>query len=345
VEAEEEQFPGWDALDEALARVYGGREPDFHYGTAAPLRAGGEDPLDGISVYAVDGHWHYVSYGLSELYEKETDEPEVSGFGFELTLRVARGDEAEPPAWALAFLQKLARYVFDTGNVLDVGHQFDTEGPLAPGVDTRMHAVVIARDPQLPRLTTPFGRVDFLQVVGVTDDEYELLKDWGTESLLAALAERDPLLVTDLHRPSLLADPKGAAELRARVERDGSSLGGVFVAHATFARRGSRITLELGAAAVDDVLRLLKGRTSYQRDFFVKGDAAVVWIKPGARAAAEIEEDALTVTLDRAAAEELRRTLAPRRGRYALAGLPSLEIEVVPSQLRDRDGKVVRVVG
>jgi len=349
VEAEDDSAPGWDAIDAALARAYGGRPPDFHYGTAAPMRLGGDDPLDGISVYRVagdnGGHWHYVTYGLSELYEKETDEADLSGFGFELTLRVARGDETEPPSWAIDFLQNLARYVFDTGNVLDVNHQFNTNGPIALGEDTRMQAVVVARDPSLPQLTTPFGRVDFLQLVGVTGDEYELLKDWGTEQLLAALAERDPLLVTDLRRPSLLDDPERAAELRARVERDGSSLGGVFVAHASFVRDGDRVTLELGAAAVDDVLRLLKGRTSFEREFFLKGDGAVMWVRPGTRAQVAIEGDALTLTLDRASAEALRATLLPKRGSYRVPSLPQLTIAIVPSQIRDRDGKVIRVVG
>jgi len=34
-------------------------------------------------------HWHIVGYGMSELYAKETDDPEESGWGFELTFRVS----------------------------------------------------------------------------------------------------------------------------------------------------------------------------------------------------------------------------------------------------------------
>ncbi|MDI9654077.1 suppressor of fused domain protein, partial [Burkholderia cenocepacia] len=66
-------------------------------------RLGGPDPLDGISVWrraAPVPHWHFVTYGLSELYAKESDDPAVSGFGFELTMRVADHRRLDPPAHA-----------------------------------------------------------------------------------------------------------------------------------------------------------------------------------------------------------------------------------------------------
>jgi hypothetical protein len=205
--------------------------------------------------------------------------------------------------------------------------------------------VVFARAPQLPALTTPFGRVELLQVVGVTRDEQELLKDWGTEPFLAALAEVDPLLSTDLARPSLLADPARAAELRRRVERDGSSLGGVFVAHASLARKGAAITLELGASAVDDLQRLLKGRTGYGREFFLKGEDALVWVHAAERSSVKLNDEVLTIEVDRDTAGALRAAVQPRRGSYRVPALPQLTVEVVPSTIRDREGKVIRVVG
>jgi len=61
---------------------------------------GGNDSLDRISVYTATEpmeHWHFVTYGFSELYEKEKEDPEHSGFGFELTFRLAKADrETEP---------------------------------------------------------------------------------------------------------------------------------------------------------------------------------------------------------------------------------------------------------
>jgi hypothetical protein len=50
---------------------------------------GGQDPLDGISVYWADApvpHWHYITYGFSELYAKESSDAAASGYGFRADL-------------------------------------------------------------------------------------------------------------------------------------------------------------------------------------------------------------------------------------------------------------------
>jgi hypothetical protein len=88
---EEPEAIGWKAIDTVLNTLYLGIEPQ-HWGTIIPTFLGGKDPLTGISAYPANDpdHWHYITYGFSELYEKETDDPEVSGFGIELTFRLAR---------------------------------------------------------------------------------------------------------------------------------------------------------------------------------------------------------------------------------------------------------------
>ena len=119
---DEASTAGWDAIDTAFNELYGEQEPK-HYGTAIPYALGGPDPLDGISAYKVEHptpHWHFVTYGFSELYDKETNDPEHSGYGFELTFRLTRTeDETEPPAWALNLLQNMGRYVFHSGYLAD----------------------------------------------------------------------------------------------------------------------------------------------------------------------------------------------------------------------------------
>src|SRR5258708_1224012 len=126
--------PGWDAIDSTLKPIYGKVKP-FHYAAVPHYALGGNDPLDGISVYkSVTGHlhWHYVTYGFSELYRKETKDPEYSGYGFELTFRLSCAKaEKQPPSWPLNLLQNLARYVFQSGRVLMPGHFFNCNGPVA----------------------------------------------------------------------------------------------------------------------------------------------------------------------------------------------------------------------
>ena len=84
--AEEVCTAGWDAIEQEFLRVYPGQDKLKHYGTIIKWILGGNDPLDGISVYDGGDYWHFVSFGLTEIYDKETDDPAVSGYGYELTV-------------------------------------------------------------------------------------------------------------------------------------------------------------------------------------------------------------------------------------------------------------------
>ena len=86
VEAEntDDSTPGWHAIDAEFNRLYPDQPNPLHYGTVIKYMLGGPDPLDGISVYDAGDFWHFVSYGLSELYTKESDDPEYSGYGLSL---------------------------------------------------------------------------------------------------------------------------------------------------------------------------------------------------------------------------------------------------------------------
>ena len=122
----DDSAPGWDAIDAALAARYGDQEPR-HVGSGAPPPC---PAPAGCSAYAADGHWHYVTYGLSELFEPIPEaNPEVSGWGFELTMRVPR-DGDEPPAWPFRMLDEIAQYVNDSRAVLAPGHRIDFRQPV-----------------------------------------------------------------------------------------------------------------------------------------------------------------------------------------------------------------------
>lgn len=200
--------PGWGAIDGALQRIYD-KPTQWHLATRHPWALGGRDPLDGISFYPRTDpvpHWHVVGYGMSELYEKESENPEVSGWGFEFTFRLARTPgEEEPPQWPAVLLQSLGRYVFDSGNVFAPGHTMPVGGALG-GDDggSRITAITFTEDPEMGTVATPNGRVSFLQVVGLTRDEYEAAKGGRSAELMRALAPWMPLGVTDVGRGSLL---------------------------------------------------------------------------------------------------------------------------------------------
>ena len=118
----DDEAPGWDAIDAAFARLYPGVEP-AHFATARGIGLG--DALQGISAFPADGHWHLVTYGLTELFEKESPYPQQSGFGYELTFRVRRAGDEPPPRWALNVLEQIARTVVD-GTDYAAGHRLQT---------------------------------------------------------------------------------------------------------------------------------------------------------------------------------------------------------------------------
>jgi suppressor of fused-like protein len=255
--AGDETTAGWDAITAALERLYGEQEP-MHYGTAVPWGLGGPDPLDGVSVYragsGAQAHWHYVTYGFSELYAKESDDVAVSGYGFELTMRL-HGAGAEGPTWPIHLLQNLARYVFDSGRVLAAGDHMDANGPIAAEEKTALTALLFAADPALRPIATLHGALTFVQLVGITADELDAARAWNTDGVLGLLRARSPHLVTDLARPSVLdADARRVVE--AGIARDGSSMGVLFANGVRIERAGGALVMHLTTLAVEHLTRV-----------------------------------------------------------------------------------------
>ena len=187
------QEPGWESIDAAFAELYPGIEP-HHVAPALPTGLGGA--LDGISAYAAEDRWHFVTYGLTELYEKESDDPDVSGWGYELTLLAPRADE--PPAWAFQLLLAVATQT-DEGTLFDVGHRLDTGHDIAGG-DGPLTAVAFCEERLVTPSAFPFGRYKLLQLVGITAAELADMKASSTQQGLDRLRDRDPLLRTDPDR-------------------------------------------------------------------------------------------------------------------------------------------------
>jgi suppressor of fused-like protein len=353
--AEEERSPGWEALDAALSRIHGDTEP-FHYRPVLPAVVGGEDPLEGISVYRSgdrsgdrsdqgEPHWHFVTYGFSDLHEKTSDDPEQSGFGFELTFRLRRGDEAEPPVWPYNVLQNLARYVFRTGNPFGIGHHVPLNGPIALGSDTEIHSVAFALDPELGEIATPFGAVEFLQMVGITRAEARAIKRWSSTGMLELLAERDPLLITSLDRPSLLDDPATRAEIDARTAREGSSSAASFTTQLAYVHGSEGVRLTLGAIAVEDLVALIQGRVLFDREFCLMGRGTIVSFRPAETAGFGLDSMELAIDTNEDLAREILEKVRPERGTYAFEALPALTLEVIPTEIKDQQGNVTRVIG
>ncbi len=183
--------PGWDAISEAMRSVHGPQEPR-HWGDVT-ARLLGPARIDGLSAYDAGDHWHFVTLGLSEIWEKETDDRAVSGLGFEYTMRVRRHSGDEPPQWVIRLMSRLGETAL-AGHPFPVGHTLDPGGPLTGDEPSSLEAMCFIEDPTLPELQTPNGVVRFVQVVGITRSQLEaILND---RDQIASLGGADGLFVT-----------------------------------------------------------------------------------------------------------------------------------------------------
>lgn len=350
-EENESESPGWHAIDAALAPIYGDRQP-LHWAAVPHYRLGGDNPIDGLSAYSRDEptpHWHFVTYGCSELYQKERQDPAISGWGFELTLRLTRQiDEERPPNWSLNFLRNLGKYVFTTQNPFGAGHYMDLNGPIEVGSDTEIRAIVFAPDPELPARDTPNGRLEFLQVYGITLDELEAVKQWNADALLSIFREKDRLLITNLARPSIVREPHIAERVAEGSRRDGSSSGALFIQVARFklTRIRSSLSITFGANGVRDLPHLLPRRIPFGRDLIVQSAEALIAFKPGPTVTWQrVGKNCLDFTLTPEAALALAGAIVPKAGQYTIPGIARFSLVIEKSMIRDAEGKVVREIG
>ena len=202
----EEDAVGWASIDNEFKKIYPDQEPK-HFAPIIHYALGGKDPLDGISVYESDkqtSHFHFVTYGFSELYyDEESAGGEFSKYGFELTFRLKRNND-DNINWVCNLLQNIARYVFNSGKWFEEFHFIPANGPIRVGYDTDITALAFVVDPELGKIETPHGEVVFLQMIGLTTEEYETLKQnpktTETEKLIQKLKQGNNMLITDLNR-------------------------------------------------------------------------------------------------------------------------------------------------
>lgn len=336
---------GFDAIAEAMHHLYPDQQ-GLYYGTLIPYMLGGKDPLDGVEIWKSEHgipHWHYVTYGFSELYEKESEDPQVSGYGFELTCRLKRGEEQQPPLWPVNLLQNLARYVFSSGHGFAAGHHMNANGPIALNTDTQLTALGFCIDPELNQMDTPNGHCVFLQVVGLTEDEREALMCWNGVSFLTEFQRYFPLCVTDLARCSMMENPSFRKTWQAGVEQDGSSTAFLYMDKLQIRLENGHAILCLGAGHQETLNRMLRARVGKGRTLTLQNRSQAVLFCPGKQGEVREKDQMTTVVLPQEALEELCAVLEPHAGVYSLSSFP-LIVELTPTTITDQDGKTVSVI-
>ena len=205
-EKDEINSSGWDAITNECERIYPDQKNPLHYATLIKWMLGGKDPLDGISVYDGGDYWHFVTYGLSELYDKETDDKEISGYGMEFTFKLKKDnyeDEKAEKACICGILQTIARITFTKGEIFNE-YEYLYTGQ-TQGIDTKMQSnitgFITIPDNELRTIDTPNGKVKFVEFIGVTNNE--LLAIRNKEINVKELYEQLGSDITNYNRKSV----------------------------------------------------------------------------------------------------------------------------------------------
>lgn len=205
LEEQEGWAPGWEAIDGVFERLYPGLQP-AHYGTNMAARAlfGGDQFLDGYSIYdSPNGYKHIVTYGMTELYaNEEALGGEWNKWGYEMTLKL-RETQNEGCMWAIDMLSNLARYTYTEQRFFEPYQYIAGDGTsICRDRDSKITALITVYDTEAEAVDTVYGKTEFIQLVGITQDELEkLMQDPANAKLLVERMKKDnPHLTTDLNR-------------------------------------------------------------------------------------------------------------------------------------------------
>jgi hypothetical protein len=180
---------GWAFIETLFAELYPGQAPKhaaLHIAPQHDLRLG-RASVEGTHVYDAGHAWHYVTLGLTDLYDQSDASHGPNGIRCELSMRVAKRDSAEPPLWPVAFLGKIGSHV-SQGSILAHAVAFRT-GPIAGApADAGFEGAAALADPAIKPRPGPFGKVGVILLVGLTRRELDEIARGGTEKLIAAIA-------------------------------------------------------------------------------------------------------------------------------------------------------------
>ncbi len=203
-----ELLSGWDAILAEFNRVYPSQEDHMH--CANYEGNSGENPLSGVSIFEGKDYWHLVTFGLTELFEKESKDKEFSGFGLEYTIKLKKNGnskdkkEQQELINLCDILQYIAKLVFDEGRIFDI-NQYIYTGQTA-GIDVSGNSpitgFIAVADTTVKPIKSKTGSSIFIELVGATDKELKKLsKDQITVPELYKKIGSD---ITDYGRKSVI---------------------------------------------------------------------------------------------------------------------------------------------
>ena len=137
-----------------------------------------------------------------------------------------------PPTWPAAVMQALAKYVFQSENLLCAGDHVSWHCPL-DNSESRIQHMLMTEDPQMGQTMTPFGSVTFIQIVGVCLEELSAAQQWNglgvIDLMKSVVGAGGQWLVTDMRRGETIfeLEPELQEAVEDGIATQGSNLSGV----------------------------------------------------------------------------------------------------------------------
>jgi hypothetical protein len=218
--------------EDFLKRVWAQREEHIYPELFGELGAGiftlHEDPFENVFQKSPDPRWlftgvfesppsskHddwiYVSSGLSNPWEQEAHSKSTDNFswlGVEFLFRVKQQGN-----WAIKLVQRIAAFEillahdrYEGRERLGFGDRVPIGGSIIPGGESVITHLLIAppASPSPESFHLDSGRVEFVQLVGISEREAAFGRENGIESLTELLSEKGAYVTTDPHRKSIL---------------------------------------------------------------------------------------------------------------------------------------------
>ena len=125
------------------------------------------------------------------MHDKESKDQTKSGFGTELTLKLKRGEyknqseERKELLYIALLLQKFAKYIIQENSIVrPYEDTYLVKGSSLRkniGIDiagtSNIVAFITVPDKDLQSLDTPYGRVDFIALIGITKKELQAIRN------------------------------------------------------------------------------------------------------------------------------------------------------------------------
>ena len=152
---------------------------------------------------------HIVTYGMSELYaNEESFGGEWSGWGYEMTFKLV-ANKPEECLWVLNTLANLAFFTNTQESYLENLQFIAGDGKsLSRDDKSLITAMIVTHDTEIQGVTTEHGKLQFLQLVGITQKELEWIMQYDNaddnkksiQELIYKMQDDNPYLATDMNR-------------------------------------------------------------------------------------------------------------------------------------------------